>query len=1067
MGSRSRETIHAPVALRALVWLPALLVSLLPVPRLLGAECPSDTEARRLLTDGRYAEAATAARALIASAEQSHGPDSFEVGCALIDLVESLNRAGKGSDPETTDLGRRAVAILETSAGPGETLARSMRNLAMTREYSGDLAASRQILERALSMGEEALGSEHADVGRTHANLGWTLYLLAEYDPARSHLERAREILEKALGPEDLNLAGALNNLANLCWRTGRYEEARSFHERALAIREKKLPPDHPLVARSVENLAIVLQQMGEYAAARPLYERALGIRERSLGLEHPDVANNMQNYAALLTRLGDAEGARRLYERALPILEKAYGPERREVALALSNLAGALSDLGACQEALERAKRSIAIFEKSMGPDHPDSADGWNALGSARRCSEDTDGAIAAYERMLEILEKKHGPDHPKNALVLKRLSDLQVIRGDADRALALSERALAISRQSLGPDHPEIARLLARIAEIGWIRGDPGGALSHARQAADLTLDHVRQTLSSLPERQALLLIQSRAHPEVILFSGLLAHGSDQPGWMDAAWDWTLKRRGIVLEELAARHRAAEAGSSEESRAAWERLSRAREAMASLWVRASRRTDKDLIEALAGAREEKERAEADLARVSARFRRVLEIRAVSRAEVQSHLPERSAVAEIVRVEIRPPRAARGEPHDVALILRSDGGTVSLDLGLSSAVDASVAAWRQALDETASWIDGADGARRINRRLNGPGSRLREIVWDPIAGAAGDVDTIFLVPDGALHGVDLKALPAPAGGYLVERRPAVHHLGSARDLVRLSEAGSRKNGHGALVLGAPDFDAASTARLARLPQGPAGTAYRGKPSSCRSLWETRWSPLPRSAREARRVDHLVAADGPVVLLTGAAASEERFKREAPGKSLLHLATHGFFLQEQCASSPAKSESRAPAAATASGEAASENPLLQSGLVLAGANHLPEADERGEDGILTAEELAALDLSGVDLAVLSACDTGRGAVELGEGVFGLRRAIELAEVRSVVMSLWRVPDRQALDWMTTFYGKRARGRPLLAAAQEASLASLKALRDQDRPTHPYLWAGFITAGDWR
>lgn len=85
----------------------------------------------------------------------------------------------------------------------------------------------------------------------------------------------------------------------------------------------------------------------------------------------------------------------------------------------------------------------------------------------------------------------------------------------------------------------------------------------------------------------------------------------------------------------------------------------------------------------------------------------------------------------------------------------------------------------------------------------------------------------------------------------------------------------------------------------------------------------------------------------------------------------------------------------------------------------------------------------------------------------GTGVFGLRRAFELAEVRTVVMSLWRVPDQQALQWMTTFYRERARGRTIVTATRTASLDSLRELRDRDRPTHPYLWAGFVAAGDWR
>lgn len=181
-----------------------------------------------------------------------------------------------------------------------------------------------------------------------------------------------------------------------------------------------------------------------------------------------------------------------------------------------------------------------------------------------------------------------------------------------------------------------------------------------------------------------------------------------------------------------------------------------------------------------------------------------------------------------------------------------------------------------------------------------------------------------------------------------------------------------------------------------------------------------------------------------VTVLTGAQAVEEALLRDAAGKRFLHLAKHGFFLGS-C------------------GDA--EDPLLHSGLVLAGANRA-DGDETGvSDGILTAEEIVATDLRGVELAVLSACDTGRGAVTVGEGVFGLRRALEIAGVRTAVMSLWPVPDRQARRWMVDFYRARVlESATARDAARRASMTLLSDLRSKELPAHPYLWTGFVVAG---
>ena len=145
-----------------------------------------------------------------------------------------------------------------------------------------------------------------------------------------------------------------------------------------------------------------------------------------------------------------------------------------------------------------------------------------------------------------------------------------------------------------------------------------------------------------------------------------------------------------------------------------------------------------------------------------------------------------------------------------------------------------------------------------------------------------------------------------------------------------------------------------------------------------------------------------------------------------------------------------------------------ENPLLLSGLAMAGANRRAAASADEEDGILTAEEVASLNLDGVEWAVLSACDTGLGEIKAGEGVFGLRRAFQVAGARTVIMSLWSVEDRAAMQWMRALYeGRLRRGLDTAEAVRAASLTVLAERRARGQSTHPFFWAGFVAAGDWR
>lgn len=203
--------------------------------------------------------------------------------------------------------------------------------------------------------------------------------------------------------------------------------------------------------------------------------------------------------------------------------------------------------------------------------------------------------------------------------------------------------------------------------------------------------------------------------------------------------------------------------------------------------------------------------------------------------------------------------------------------------------------------------------------------------------------------------------------------------------------------------------------------------------------------------------------------LSGREATEAAFKGNAPGKRVVHLATHGFFVGRSCPALDEHRRSRGVGLGASERLAvAGQNPLLLSGLALAGANSRAREDPDAEDGFLTAEEVAALDLRGVEWVVLSACETGVGDVRAGEGVLGLRRAFQVAGARTVIMSLWAVGDQATRNWMTELYQRRLLdGLATAEAAAEASRRVLLRRRKRGLSTHPFYWAGFIAAGDWR
>jgi CHAT domain-containing protein len=212
--------------------------------------------------------------------------------------------------------------------------------------------------------------------------------------------------------------------------------------------------------------------------------------------------------------------------------------------------------------------------------------------------------------------------------------------------------------------------------------------------------------------------------------------------------------------------------------------------------------------------------------------------------------------------------------------------------------------------------------------------------------------------------------------------------------------------------------------------------------------------------------------------LFGADATETTFKQLAPRQAVLHLATHGFFLGDNCdavASVPGaravggiiESSSTGKRASAKRPAAMLDSPLVLSGLALAGANRRASTSSTEDDGILTAEEVASLDLVGVQWAVLSACDTGLGLIRGSEGVLGLPRAFQTAGARTVIMSLWPAADRATRSWMLALYRARLeKGQDTADAVHDAALTALRARRSSGLSGHPFFWAGFIATGDW-
>ncbi len=1077
-----------------------------------------DVLVKSLLEGGKAGEpeCRRLAERAVAMGERAAGPEDPSVAFSLNALGAVLDRL---RDPEAAaTMHRRALAIREKAFGPEDpVVAESLTNLGAALTGTGNDAQALELYERGLAIREKALPPDDPDLAVTRHNLAEMLAARAEFTRARSLFELSLPVFEKS-PTLAVHVPSFLVSLGRVLDELGATSESSVLFDRAIAIAEQRLTENDLSLAETLLGCGNHFWHRGEYAKARRLLERSQAIREKLLAPDDPGVALGLTSLGVVAMATYDHATSRRYYEKALAIYEKALGPDHFIVAIVAGNLGHEVMESGDLATARALWERGLAINEKTFGPRNPRVASDLTNLAKVQIRLGDFAATRALSERAISIREEAFGPRHHEVAFATGLLANLYSYMGNDSAARPLYERAISILAEVQGRDHPRVGFQRDRLARLLARQGDFTAAMNGALEAGRIARDNMQANGASVSEREALRLAGNLrwGHDlSLTLLSRGLASESQR-----RAYDAMVRSRAVVLDVMAERHRLAGGSADPRVAALAANLAVTRERLSTLAVRGAGRMKPEVYRPLVDSlRIEKEKAEHELAEASLSFARGLTRQRAGLDEVVAELPAGSALVSVVqysRLDFAPrtplpagvPAPAltggSGVPDAgiattdtaayLAFVLRAgEREPQVIDLGPAQAIDHLVERWKE--DASGRWLRAGMSTERAEAAYRASGGALRRAVWDRLLPALGDAARIFVVPDGTLNLVNLAALPAEAGGYLVEQGPIVHLLSAERDLVRGVPA---PHGGSLLALGAPDYEstlpgaAPGDSIVVVVAAGvessaPPVAAYRGPRSGCADFSTARFEPLPATGDEVAAIVRLweksvrPRSKARASELRGAGASESALKRAVSGCRVLHLATHGFFLGGDCESAwkPGRGIGSLGSAADSSADQAArwvdsqpqvrgENPLLLSGLVLAGANRRAAAGEGADDGILTAEEVASLDLTGVEWAVLSACETGVGDVRSGEGVFGLRRAFQAAGASTLIMSLWSVEDEATRSWMKALYqGRLGKQMATAEAVRNASLTVLRERRKQRLPTHPFYWAAFVATGDWR
>jgi CHAT domain-containing protein/Tfp pilus assembly protein PilF len=915
--------------------------------------------------------------------------------------------------------GYEALELYKKIHGPNHPdVGRALNNIAVLLGEAGDLEGSVKVNRQALEIYTSALGESHDKTITAMANLAVALHTMTELTEAERLYRRVLELRSRTLGPQHIDLAFTMGSLGELLREAGKYDEAEKLQKQALKIQRTKFGDDHRDVIGTLMYLGQVYEDRGQYDLAEEIFIQNTKGYEKALGPEHPLTGRAYFKLAGVYHSLGDYERAEPMYKRSFKIILNSLGDGHPFAGAIIGDMGGLYEDMGNHEKAARGYKMSLGIRIKIFGPSHPLVAETLNNLGSLLGTMGQYEDAEKMLTMALEINREVYGESDHRTAAPLNNLGELYKEQKQFAKAVPSQRKALEFDRavSASGKGGITAHNLAMTLEALGEI---PEAIVLHeeAREVEELMARRLL-TIGS-QEQKAAFMKQINGSTDMTT-SLHLQLAPDNPRAAKLALETLLRRKGRALDAQTQTLKLLRSNMDAQGQQLIDELLSLRTMASNIVNSESSEVPPDVrkktLDDLAAKVDGVERELAQKSRTFARQHAAVEVTSVA-----AKLPQDAVLAEFTVYQPYDPKAREFKPAHYGLyVLKPDGTVLGRDLGPVEAIDAMISTVRGSITNSKM------GSQPFDQQT---ARALHSALVQPIQMVAPAVQHIVIAPDGALNILPFEALVEPSGKYLVQSK-LITYLTTGRDLLGLGGEGLPARSPAVLIAN-PDYNA--NLGIAQANVSPTNAATRGMSLTTNHLW----SQLPGALAEAEAISKILPQSS---VVSGAAATESMVKK-VRGPEVLHVATHGAFKTEGMAGAPA-------------------DPMFRSALIFAGANTKTSGLE---DGYLSAWEASTLDLWGTKMAVLSACETGLGDVRTGKGVFGLRRALVLAGSRSQVMSLWSVSDDATKALMTDFYQRMLAGNPSGTALRDAKLSLL----NKKGHSHPFFWASFLLAGEWR
>lgn len=929
---------------------------------------------------------------------------------------------------EARVVGEKSLQASQSLFGPTALQTAFVRNtLAGVYAQLGRYAEAESLYLKVLTTFRDAYGDRHPEYATVAANYSSLLQLQGNYYTAEYYLKIAEDIKREAFGSENKDYLITYENLALLYLNTARYTKAGLILEEIKTIKEGNLPKQDPSLAYTLSNLGSVKKQLAEYADAEKYLKRSRDIYQSSYGTDHIFYASVNNNLALLYLKMGNLDAAKPLFEKSLQIYEAKIGKLNPDYATALENLATLYQQQENYDKAKELLEETLVIDEQILGTNHPLYSKTLHNLASIYEENGEYDRSKELYTKALDIDRNVFGEHHPSYASTLYNLAVLEQELENYDQAKTYFKQVVDIRRSILGVNHPDYAYALYGLASILHKTGDFEEAKPVYLSVTNQYLEFIDKYFPALSESEKSA-FYGKIKPvfdgylDFIVEYNLLDKGeeSDRSQLIESMYNLQLSTKALLLNSSnKVRNTILASGDAELI------------GLFNDWIALK----ENIVKAYSMSKEELERSdlnisdlesdantsEKELSLKSEIFADAFDTRPPTWQRVQAKLATGEVAMEVIRIKKKMKIdsvlyiALTLTPDQAPKMVVSANGLLMEDRGFKTYKNSIIYKIEDKMSYETFW-------KKIDKSLD------------------ESVQTLYLSADGVLNKVNISTLlDSESGKYLIDKYK-IRLLSNTRELIE--PKGTKNASNDAIMFGYPKY------YLSDRSAGVSGALLAS--NDMERSFGSEISELPGTLKEIQEIEQIVGGgDWNVQTYLGLAATEGQVKAiESP--KILHIATHGFFLEDIKSKDEEGLTSRN----------AKFNPLLRSGLLLAGAQNTVKNEglPGDEDGILTAYEVMNLNLDNTELVVMSACETGLGEVKNGEGVYGLQRSFIVAGADNLIMSLWKVNDQTTQKLMSSFYRNWFEGKDRLDAFNQAIAEVRKEFSD------PYYWGAFVILG---